>query len=125
MVQVVWILIQDKGDAREGCQMRLIDADALIKRFKALTIRSKDLTIDYKRGHSDGIVTAVEWVEEATTVDPAKRGRYIEAMSGAMHVYPNGQVMCSVCKQRMPLTWKKMPPYCFGCGAKMDGESNE
>ena len=51
VVQVVWILIQDKGDAREGCQMRLIDADALIKRFKELKIRSKDLTIDYKRGH--------------------------------------------------------------------------
>lgn len=50
--------------------MRLIDADALIKRFKELKIRSKDLTIDYKRGHSDGIITAVEWAEEAPTIEP-------------------------------------------------------
>ena len=25
MVQVVWILIQDKDDAREGCQMKIED----------------------------------------------------------------------------------------------------
>lgn len=57
------------------------------------------------------------------TIDavPVVRGEWIEAKSGVMSVWPPGQVMCSVCKQRMPSQWKKMPPYCYGCGAKMVG----
>ena len=53
-----------------------------------------------------------------------KRGEWVEAKSGVMSVYPPGQVMCSVCKQRMPSQWKKMPPYCYGCGAKMGKDTN-
>jgi len=64
--------------------MKFIDADALIKRFKALKIRSNELTIDYKRGHSDGIMTAVEWVEEATTIDPVEHGQYMEESGGGI-----------------------------------------
>lgn len=55
-------------------------------------------------------------------VVPVVRGEWVEAKSGVMSVYPPGQVMCSVCKQRMPSQWKKMPPYCYGCGAKMEGK---
>ena len=50
---------------------------------------------------------------------PVVRGEWVEAKSGVMSVWPPGQVMCSVCGQRMPSQWKKMPPYCYGCGAKM------
>lgn len=105
--------------------MRLIDADALIKRMKAHTVEERGLDDWYKAGLTDSIRTAVTMAENAPTIDPVEHGQYIEAMSGVMHVYPNGQVMCSVCKQRMPLTWKKMPPYCFGCGARMDGDHND
>ena len=51
---------------------------------------------------------------------PVVRGEWVEAKSGVMSVWPPGQVMCSVCGQRMPSQWKKMPPYCYGCGAKME-----
>lgn len=57
---------------------------------------------------------------EVEAVTEPKRGEWVEAKSGVMSVYPPGQVMCSVCKQRMPSQWKKMPPYCYGCGAKME-----
>ncbi len=57
---------------------------------------------------------------EVIAVTEPKRGEWVEAKSGVMSVYPPGQVMCSVCKQRMPSQWKKMPPYCYGCGAKME-----
>lgn len=57
--------------------------------------------------------------EVVAAIEP-KRGEWIEAKSGAMSVWPAGQVMCSVCEQRMPSQWTKMPPYCYGCGAKME-----
>lgn len=70
----------------------------------------------------DGYVClAVAPIAEVESV--ATAGEWIEAKSGVMSVYPSGQVMCSICKQRMPAQWKKMPPYCYGCGAKME-ESN-
>ena len=55
---------------------------------------------------------------------PVVRGEWVEAKSGVMSVWPPGQVMCSVCGQRMPSQWIKMPPYCYGCGAKMESEGN-
>lgn len=86
--------------------MRLIDADALIR-------------IAMSDGHYD-LVHAVE-IERAATIEP-KRGKWVEARICEMPIYPDGQKMCSVCKTIMPYTWEKMPPYCFGCGAKMDKE---
>ena len=64
----------------------------------------------------------VQAIKSAPTIDavPVVRGEWVEAMSGVMRVWPDGQVMCSVCGQRMPSQWKKMPPYCYGCGAKME-----
>jgi len=54
---------------------------------------------------------------------PVVHGRWIEAKVGGMSLYPDGQKMCSVCGQIMPSRWETMPPFCYGCGAKMDGES--
>ena len=65
----------------------------------------------YDMGYAQGKQDAV----------PVVRGEWVEAKSGVMSVWPPGQVMCSVCGQRMPSQWKKMPPYCYGCGAKMEG----
>ena len=61
----------------------------------------------------------------AADVAPVVHGRWIEAKVGGMSLYPDGQKMCSVCGQIMPSQWKTMPPFCFGCGAKMNAESEE
>ena len=91
--------------------MRLIDADALIQKRNHAKNYSPDM-----------YVIGQGYVMDAPTVDaaPVVRGEWIEAKSGVMSVWPQGQVMCSVCGQRMPSQWKKMPPYCYGCGAKME-----
>ena len=94
--------------------MRLIDADAL---------KSKVQVQEWKR--DPAVMLALDWIymliNEQPTIDavPVVRGEWVEAKSGVMSVWPPGQVMCSVCGQRMPSQWKKMPPYCYGCGAKM------
>ena len=66
-----------------------------------------------------------EWLDildDMPTIEPVKHGKWIEAMYGEMHLYPDGQKMCNVCNTIMPSAWNTMPPFCFGCGAQMDGE---
>ena len=97
--------------------MRLIDADALLNALNTYS--------DTENGNGHflhGIKSAQEQIDDAPTIDAVSvvHGEWVEAKSGCMSVYPPGQVMCSVCKQRMPSQWKKMPPYCYGCGAKME-----
>ena len=70
-------------------------------------------TMCYDMGYAQGKQDAV----------PVVRGEWVEAKFGVMSVWPPGQVMCSVCGQRMPSQWKKMPPYCYGCGAKMEDKT--
>lgn len=86
--------------------MRLIDIEAALK--AAELAGKKYVSIDFLKDFEQ--VDAV----------PVVRGEWVEAKSGVMSVWPPGQVMCSVCGQRMPSQWKKMPPYCYGCGAKME-----
>ena len=94
----------------------------LIRRSDAIAIIQN---ADYKYPTWPHIVEAkegmVQAIKSAHTIDavPVVRGEWVEAKSGVMSVWPPGQVMCSVCGQRMPSQWKKMPPYCYGCGAKM------
>ena len=108
--------------------MRLIDKDALMAQLKAIRIRSNDLTIDYKRGHSDGIITAVEYADDAPTADavPVVRGYSYEddkTYSGP----GTSNYICSVCGE-MQGTWKKglaqnqKFKFCPWCGAKMEGK---
>ena len=61
----------------------------------------------------------------AADVAPVVHGEWVEAKVGGMSLYPDGQKMCSVCGQIMPSRWQTMPPFCFGCGAKMNAESEE
>ena len=56
-------------------------------------------------------------------VAPVVHGEWIEAKLNGMSLYPDGQKMCSVCGQIMPSRWEAMPPFCYGCGAKMDKEA--
>lgn len=92
--------------------MRLIDADALFTEMEN--------TGWYDNADRDEV--AEELVLSAPAIDavPVVHGEWIEAKSGSMSLYPVGQKMCSACKRIMPSAWKKMPPYCFGCGALMD-----
>ena len=70
--------------------------------------------------HLSEIVDDAQLVKDLKAAVPVMCGEWVEAKSGVMSVWPPGQVMCSVCGQRMPSQWKKMPPYCYGCGAKME-----
>ncbi len=88
--------------------MRLIDEAALINEAE-----TGSWDIDLKE-----LKMILKYVETISAV-PVVCGEWVEAKSGVMSVWPPGQVMCSVCGQRMPSQWKKMPPYCYGCGAKM------
>lgn len=95
--------------------MRLIDADALIDFIDCGHLRNPLESCFSERD-------VVDMLESRSTIEavPVVRGEWVEAKSGVMSVWPPGQVMCSVCGQRMPSQWKKMPPYCYGCGAKME-----
>ena len=57
----------------------------------------------------------------AADVAPVVHGEWVEAKLNGMSLYPFGQRMCSICGQIMPSRWETMPPFCYGCGALMDG----
>ena len=59
----------------------------------------------------------------AADVAPVAHGEWVEAKLNGMSLYPVGQKMCSVCGQIMPSQWETMPPFCYGCGCKMDAKS--
>jgi len=103
--------------------MRAIDADALI--ISLAKDRSALVNNHVPSGELRRIDETIWKVAESPTISavPVVRGEWIEAKSGCMSVWPPGQVMCSVCGQRMSNQWKKMPPYCYGCGAKMEADN--
>lgn len=84
--------------------MRLIDADALLKKKDIITIN------DGNRASVVGIVYEDD-IEEAPTVDAVKHGEWISEK------YP--LVKCSICGKTMILAYDN---YCPNCGAKMDGK---
>ena len=88
----------------------LIDREALLEKFQdreLFNVTEKHLSL----------------IREAPLINAAevRHGTWVEAKQGEMLLYPDGQKMCSECKTIMPSQWVNMPPYCFGCGAKMDG----
>ena len=99
-------------------EQRLIDANRLIDFIDCGHLRNP-LELCFSESE------VVNMLDSAPTV-PAEvvvHGEWVEAKVGGMFLYPDGQKMCSVCGQIMPSRWKTMPPFCFGCGAKIDGES--
>lgn len=102
--------------------MRLIDADALNDSMYHEAFETDSELQKWDSGCWIRYKMFENHLDMAPTADavPVVRGEWIEAKFGAMSVWPQGQVMCSVCGQRMPSQWKKMPPYCYGCGAKME-----
>lgn len=91
----------------------------------------REKLIDWFRpyGHNDEPIpfeSLVEYVRDeapAADVAPVVHGEWVEAKLNGMSLYPVGQKMCSVCGQIMPSRWETMPPFCYGCGAKMDAKS--
>ena len=98
--------------------MRMIDEDKLIEESE-----SGCWDIDLKELRM--ILEYVPTIDAAPAADvaPVVHGEWVEAKLNGMSLYPFGQKMCSVCGQIMPSRWQTMPPFCFGCGAKMNAES--
>lgn len=98
--------------------MRMIDADALIKRLDYCVSQGLGSKIAFMFGHM---------IDEAPTVDavPVRHGKWF---IGTVPYF-----VCSECKNRTPLRWDERrgyvldyrSPYCPNCGAKMDGERKE
>lgn len=102
--------------------MRLIDAEAVSARLKLFQVKSRCLTRDYKRGLSDGVITAAEWIEEAPTIDTVAvvHAEWVE-FSGP-DANRNMYSRCSACGAVEQHATFVCVPYCWKCGAKMDKE---
>ena len=75
--------------------------------------------------HLDAAADALEALLAVTAERDAAvaHGEWVEAKLNGMSLYPVGQKMCSICGQIMPSQWETMPPFCYGCGCKMDAKS--
>jgi hypothetical protein len=93
--------------------MRLIDADALLKKFTKATV-------PYSRGIMEIPVVRLETIKNAPTVDaePVRHGRWILCLG---EIYK-----CSICGyQQKAYALSSHFKYCTNCGAKMDEEEKD
>ena len=97
--------------------MSYIERDELIAKMQHPKIEINDGQ-DFANWYSHCIRTA-----PAADVAPVAHGEWVEAKLNGMSLYPVGQKMCSICGQIMPSRWETMPPFCYGCGCKMDAKS--
>lgn len=65
----------------------------------------------------EGVDAAIEVVKEQTPIDTAKHGHWID--TGRADYYLNKEYRCSCCNSVDYLC----SPYCYNCGAKMDGKA--
>ena len=96
-------------------KMRLIDADALIKKFKHAKKGVKLGPMDiYAKGTLAGLDYAIYLINNVTTVEERKHGHW------------NNGYECSVCGVWMATDTigdclpAEEQHYCYNCGAKMD-----
>ncbi len=97
--------------------MRLIDADALIKKFKHAKKGVKLGPMDmYAKGTLAGLDYAIYLINNVTTVEERKHGHWIE------HPTLFGTWVCSECGMTIYNFYKadKLYMYCPKCGAQMD-----
>ena len=101
-----------------------IEREALLKNAQTYSMEFGEYIGEDVR---DIDVIIADRVKDAPAADvaPVMHGRWVEAKVGGMSLYPDGQKMCSVCGQIMPSRWETMPPFCYGCGAKMDKEAQD
>lgn len=95
--------------------MRLIDADAL-PREKMLAARGNGQYEDVDIVYGDDI-------DNAPTIDPVRHGKWInESEEDECH---NVECECSLCHHKDIHAVSAIVPYCWHCGAKMDGGSDD
>ena len=87
---------------------RLIDADALIRKFKT----ASPMAIDGR---------ARQMVEEMPTIEERKKGRWKRRVVDSGF---NADWVCSECKYRLKTDFVSYN-FCPNCGADMRGEQNE
>lgn len=91
---------------------RLIDADALIEEIgKEINEAKKAPLCDY----CAGMKNVIGIVKNQDTVDPVKHGRWV--YTGRADYYLNKEYRCSCCNSVDYMS----SPYCYNCGARMDG----
>lgn len=94
---------------------RLIDADALVEEIgKEIDEAKKAPLCDY----CAGMKNVIGIVKNQDTVDPVKHGRWVD--TGRADYYLNKEYRCSCCNSVDYMS----SPYCYNCGARMDGEQN-
>lgn len=100
--------------------MRLIDADALVEDIKSEIDDDKEIYPDDKTSiiFRVGMKTVIRIVKNQDTVDPVKHGRWVD--TGRADYYLNKEYRCSCCNSVDYMS----SPYCYNCGAQMDGEQN-
>ena len=98
--------------------MRLIDADALVEDIKSEIDDDKEIYPDDKTSimFRAGMKTVIRIVKNQDTVDPIKHGYWID--TGRTDYYLNKEYRCSCCNSVDYMS----SPYCYNCGARMDGE---
>lgn len=94
--------------------MRLIDADALTKRFVEFCNKNCPYTAKARNVMCGSCFMglALEAVEDAPTIEEGKTGKWIDGYK---------RQTCSVCKQRGYRSWS----FCPNCGADMRGENDD
>ena len=99
--------------------MRLIDADALIDAVKVSIDKEKEIYPDDKTSiiFRVGMKTVIRIVKNQDTVDPVKHGRWVD--TGRADYYLNKEYRCSCCNSVDYMS----SPYCYNCGAQMDGDN--
>lgn len=99
---------------------RLIDADALIDAIKDKIAVDKEIYPDDKSSiiFRAGMKNVIGIVKNQDTVDPVKHGRWVD--TGRADYYLNKEYRCSCCNSVDYMS----SPYCYNCGARMDGEQN-
>ena len=129
---------QGKRRAAMATEKRLIDANALLSKFKehrdlyAPSWEAFKVSSISVKSRVDEIDTCMADVINAPTVDAVEvvHGRWIDRYGGK---YANPLYECSECKKKAPykfeddslhigLWLQDLTDYCPNCGAKMDGE---
>lgn len=115
MIKPLNVATTEKGRLK----MRLIDADALIKKFKRAKKGVKLGPMDiYAKGTLAGLDYAIYLINNVTTVEERKHGHWVQVSDWDK----NGQAHfdCSVCGAGDVHADDAEVPYCWHCGAVMD-----
>lgn len=100
--------------------MRLIDADTLIEDIGNEIDKPKKVVLlaDYNHFYCAGMRNVIRLVKRLPTVEPVKHGHWID--TGRADYYLNKEYRCSCCNS---VDYMRAP-YCYNCGARMDGNQN-